>query len=127
MQDCIGGIPQEVLDAVIDELADDRAALKSCCLASRRWVRRSQHHLFKEVRFSSLLGLKSLRNWSTIMGLNGKDHPAGHVLVAQMSPQARLPLLLDPFVCRNVVTRGSLPQPWFNISTTSDRSTGLKA
>lgn len=70
-KDHIGNVPQETLDAIIDELADNRAALKTCCLVSRRWVWRSRHHLFKIVRFSSLWGLKSLRNWGAVMNING--------------------------------------------------------
>lgn len=127
MQDYTEDMPQETLDAVIDELADDKVALKACCLVSRRWVWRSQHHLFKKVRFSSLSGLNSLRSWGIVMNLNGKGLPAGHVPRHQMPPQTRLPLLLDSFACHNAMTRGSLPRPWFDILTTSDHSTGLNA
>jgi len=67
----IKNVPQETLDAIIDELSENRAALMACCLVSRRWVWRSRHHLFKRVRFSSLLGLKSLRNWGAVMNTNG--------------------------------------------------------
>jgi len=72
MRQCdINDQPQEVLDAFIDELANDIASLKACSLVSRRWFWRSRKHLFKRVRFSSMRGSKSLRNWSAVMNPSG--------------------------------------------------------
>lgn len=43
------GFPQEIIDAIIDLLHDDPKALKSCCLASKRFVPRTQKYLFKNI------------------------------------------------------------------------------
>lgn len=42
-------LPQEVSDAIIDCLEDDRDALKACALTRRNWVHRSRHHLHQHV------------------------------------------------------------------------------
>ena len=75
----IENIPQETLEAVIDELAGNRAALSVCCLVSKRWVWRSRYHLFKRVRFSGRQGLKSLRNWEAAMKLDGMSLVIGYI------------------------------------------------
>lgn len=69
----IDHIPQETLEAIIDELASDRTSLVACCLVSRRWIWRSRNHLFKRIRFSSLCGTKSLRAWGTAMNPKGAN------------------------------------------------------
>jgi hypothetical protein len=69
-------VPQETLEAIIDELSEERVALKACCLVNRRWIRRSRYHLFKAIRFSSVSGLKSLQNWSAVMNPKGMSLPA---------------------------------------------------
>ncbi|KAG6889273.1 hypothetical protein C0992_005797 [Termitomyces sp. T32_za158] len=42
-------LPSELTDLIIDQLADDRAALNSCSLVNKSWVARSQHHLFSDI------------------------------------------------------------------------------
>ena len=74
MERChVDRIPQESLDAIIDELENDRRDLEACCLVSRRWLWRSRTHIFRKIRFSSLRGSKSLHNWSKAMNVNGTD------------------------------------------------------
>ncbi|KAI0090968.1 hypothetical protein BDY19DRAFT_932660 [Irpex rosettiformis] len=41
--------PQEITDSIIDCLAHDRGALKSCALTRRAWLHRSRHHLHRKV------------------------------------------------------------------------------
>ncbi|KAJ7716357.1 hypothetical protein B0H14DRAFT_3012961 [Mycena olivaceomarginata] len=38
--------PQELIDAILDHLADDRRSLKACSLVCRAWVSRCRSHLF---------------------------------------------------------------------------------
>ena len=80
----IEAVPQETLDEIIDELAEDTIALKACSLVSRRWVWRSRHHLFKVVFFSSLSGSKSLRNWGTSMNPTGTSLLTGQIGLAHV-------------------------------------------
>jgi hypothetical protein len=41
--------PPELTDRFIDQLSDDKAALKTCVLVCRQWFPRSRAHLFSEV------------------------------------------------------------------------------
>lgn len=121
-------VPQETLDTIIDELADDKCSLKACCLVSRRWLWRSRKHLFSRVRFSSLRGSKSLRNWSKAMNVNGTDMTVQEVS-ARLQKLAQIPPLpiQDPFVCRNAKRRGSVPRRWPAMSIISSHSPSSKA
>ncbi|KAI0784845.1 hypothetical protein C8Q75DRAFT_777824 [Abortiporus biennis] len=47
-------VPQEILDAIIDHLKDDKRTLRACCLVSRSWVSRSQGHIHYETGVSWL-------------------------------------------------------------------------
>jgi hypothetical protein len=42
-------LPPEIMDAIIGQLHDDRAALATCALVCRSWVPASRHHLFSKV------------------------------------------------------------------------------
>jgi hypothetical protein len=42
-------LPPELIDAIIEQLHDDRAALATCALVCRSWVPASRHHLFSDV------------------------------------------------------------------------------
>ena len=53
-------IAQELVDKFIDELHDDIQALQSCSLVSRRWVYRSQQHIFYRIIISSQ---QSFQRW----------------------------------------------------------------
>ncbi|KAK0455829.1 hypothetical protein EV421DRAFT_1728674 [Armillaria borealis] len=48
MDQCV--LPQEILDAVVDSLKDNKAALKACSLISRRLTLRTRVHLFYTIR-----------------------------------------------------------------------------
>ncbi|KAJ6551397.1 hypothetical protein B0H19DRAFT_1157480 [Mycena capillaripes] len=39
--------PQELVEAILDQLADESASLKACSLVCRAWVSRSRFHLFE--------------------------------------------------------------------------------
>ncbi|KAG5734674.1 hypothetical protein E4T56_gene18686 [Termitomyces sp. T112] len=55
-------IPSELVDLIIDQLADDRVALNTCSLISRSWVARSRYHLFSDV-------LLTTKNCDDIFGI----------------------------------------------------------
>ncbi|THU80249.1 hypothetical protein K435DRAFT_689453, partial [Dendrothele bispora CBS 962.96] len=43
-------LPQEIVETVIDHCSDFRSTLLSCALVSKKWLPRSQYHLFREIR-----------------------------------------------------------------------------
>lgn len=45
-------LPQELTDYIVDYLADDKRALRTCALICRAFVRRSRAHIFEEVFLS---------------------------------------------------------------------------
>jgi hypothetical protein len=45
-------LPQELVDAVIDYVDDDRASLLACARVSRSWLHSSRHHLFASIALS---------------------------------------------------------------------------
>jgi hypothetical protein len=53
-------LPQELSDAVVDELRDAEADLRACALVCRAWTGRSQEHLFRSVTLSSEFTLRAL-------------------------------------------------------------------
>ncbi|KAG6827953.1 hypothetical protein H0H87_003285, partial [Tephrocybe sp. NHM501043] len=55
-------LPYELVDLVIDELADDRMALRACTTVCRSWTARSRYLLFSDVLLRG-------RNCDNIMGL----------------------------------------------------------
>ena len=90
----MGTFPQELLDAVIDELADlGSTDMSDYSTISRQWVARTQKHHFKSIRFR---GTKDLRKWCTAIepdpsgvsrhvrelifgGINGLDDFGEHI------------------------------------------------
>ncbi|KAI0833354.1 hypothetical protein BC628DRAFT_1406428 [Trametes gibbosa] len=42
-------LPPELCDHILDQLQDDKPALRSCALTTRSWLPRVQHHLFRSV------------------------------------------------------------------------------
>jgi hypothetical protein len=46
-------LPQELVEAILDHLADDLRSLKACSLVSRIWLSRSRFHLFETCRLMS--------------------------------------------------------------------------
>ena len=47
-------LPPETLDFVIDQLHDEPATLRACCLVSKSWIPRTRRHLFAHVQFDDL-------------------------------------------------------------------------
>jgi len=47
-------LPPEIIDHVVNQLYDDSATLKTCCLVSKSWIRRTRKHLFANVSFDGL-------------------------------------------------------------------------
>jgi len=47
-------LPPEILDHVVNQLYDDSTTLKTCCLVSKSWIRRTRKHLFATVSFDGL-------------------------------------------------------------------------
>ena len=45
-------LPQEIFDLIIEQLCEEQATLKICCLVSKSWVARAQRHLFARVKFA---------------------------------------------------------------------------
>lgn len=77
----IMAIPQEIVDIIIDEVADEPnpvlrlATLKTCSLTSRSWVHRSQERLFSILELNEI----GFRTWCANIrpGANG---PSRHVI-----------------------------------------------
>ena len=46
--------PPEILDLIVDDLHDEPATLKSCCVVSKSWVPRARKYLFARVEFRPL-------------------------------------------------------------------------
>ena len=44
-------LPPEIVDLVIDQLRDEPATLRACCLVSKSWIPRARSHLFAHVKF----------------------------------------------------------------------------
>jgi hypothetical protein len=44
-------IPPEIADLILDQLRDEPATLKACCVVSKSWVPRARIHLFASVEF----------------------------------------------------------------------------
>lgn len=51
-------LPLEIVEEIIDVLAQDTKTLLSCSLVSTSWVHRSRRHLFADVKLPSLLDLQ---------------------------------------------------------------------
>jgi len=47
-------LPPELLDLVIDQLHDEPATLRACCLVSKSWIPRTRSHLFGHVEFDDM-------------------------------------------------------------------------
>jgi len=72
--------PQEIVDEIVDHLADDKAtraaSLQDCALVSSQWVFRSQKHLFQKMWFTD----SSFSKWRNEI-LPGDGGPSAHVTV----------------------------------------------
>lgn len=67
-------VPQELVDEVLDHLADDMATLRLCSLVAKSWIYPSRCHIFKNVFFTVTGATKWNRTFP-----NPKHSPAGHV------------------------------------------------
>jgi len=89
-------IAQELIDKFIDELYDDVRALKSCSLISKRWVYRSQHHIFSRITISSQ---QSFERWCKNIPLAScpvSIHTRTLSILQPTHAQWLTPLLLSP-------------------------------
>ncbi|KAJ6551410.1 hypothetical protein B0H19DRAFT_1236587 [Mycena capillaripes] len=55
-------LPQELVDAIIDQLANNHKSLKTCSLVCRAWISRSRHHSFAScsLRPNNIHGFRDL-------------------------------------------------------------------
>ena len=67
-------VPQELVDEVLDHLADDMATLRSCSLVAKSWIHPSRCHIFNSVFFTAT----SVTKWNRTFP-NPEHSPAGHV------------------------------------------------
>ncbi|KAK0504385.1 hypothetical protein EDD18DRAFT_1345281 [Armillaria luteobubalina] len=49
----LDSLPNEVIDAIVDENQDDKAALRACSLINHSWTYSSQRHIFSRVNFNN--------------------------------------------------------------------------
>ena len=68
-------LPPEILDLIIDQLHDEPATLKSCCVVSKPWIPRTRRHLFARVEFDALEHL--IESWMKIFP-DPSNSPAHH-------------------------------------------------
>lgn len=89
-------IAQELIDKFIDELHDDVHTLQSCSLVSKRWVYRSQHHIFSRITISSQ---QSFERWCKNIPLAScpvSIHTRTLSILQPTHAQWLTPLLLSP-------------------------------
>jgi hypothetical protein len=89
-------IAQELIDKFIDELHDDVQTLQSCSLVSKRWVYRSQHHIFSRIVISSQ---QSFQRWCKNIPLAScpvSTHTRTLSILQPTHAQWLTPLLLSP-------------------------------
>ena len=89
-------IAQELIDKFIDELHDDVQALQSCSLVSKRWVYRSQHHIFSRITIPSQ---QSFERWCKNIPLAScpvSIHTCTLSILQPTHAQWLTPLLLSP-------------------------------
>lgn len=49
----LSSLPNEIIDAIVDENQDDKAALRACSLINHSWTYSSQRHIFSRVNFNN--------------------------------------------------------------------------
>ena len=79
----VPGIPQEIIDEILDHLAidSDSRSLRSCALVSKSWVPSSRRHLFHTVTFTP----GAFPKWLKTFPVPGES-PAHHVRDLIFSP-----------------------------------------
>lgn len=97
------GLPQSVIENVIDHLHDRPVDLQACCLVSKNWKARSQSHLFRRVRWTT----KTVSGWCQHV-LPHSEGPAGFatvLVVVSLLEHDRLGPIKDHFTSfRNVTS-----------------------
>ncbi|KAK0462039.1 uncharacterized protein EV420DRAFT_142579 [Desarmillaria tabescens] len=69
-------LPQELVDIIIDENQNDKAALRACSLVSRSWTYTSQRHIYSQIRFSH-----NKRRYYYAQGHSQRDMEQFHTLI----------------------------------------------
>ena len=67
-------VPQELVDEVLDYLANDMATLRSCSLVATSWIHSSRRHIFNSLFFTA----NEIMKWNRSFP-NPEDSPASHV------------------------------------------------
>jgi len=67
-------VPQKFIDEVLNHLADDMTALRSCSLVAKSWINLSRRHLFNSVFFTA----NDIAKWNETFP-NPGEGPARHV------------------------------------------------
>ena len=67
-------VPQDLVDEILDHLADDVATLRSCSLVAKSWIHPSRSHIFNNVFFTT----PDIAKWKKTFP-NPEHSPAGHV------------------------------------------------
>ncbi|KAJ7714463.1 hypothetical protein B0H14DRAFT_659017, partial [Mycena olivaceomarginata] len=78
-------LPQELVEAILDHVADDFHSLKACSLVCHAWLSRSRWHLFKTYYlmsnmisgFCEVLRAPGCTFWPYINALKGPWEDAG--------------------------------------------------
>ena len=75
------GLPQELIDRIIDHI-DDRKSLKACSLVCSRWSPRSRRYLFVRVEFTSI---RYLQRWCACIrpGPSGPSSLVKHLTLSE--------------------------------------------
>ncbi|KAG7445630.1 uncharacterized protein BT62DRAFT_169253 [Guyanagaster necrorhizus] len=69
-------LPPELIDAIIDENQNDKAALRACALVSRSWTYTSQRHIYSQICFTN-----NKRHYYYAQGHSQRDMEQFHALI----------------------------------------------
>lgn len=67
-------VPQELVDEILDHLADESATLRSCALVAKAWMYSSRRHLFNNIFFTA----NGIAKWNRSFP-KPEDSPAKYV------------------------------------------------
>ena len=80
-------LPQELVDEILDHLAEDTRTLRSCSLVAKSWISPSRRHLFSTL----VLNPEGILEWNKTFP-NPEDSPAGHVRQLFIPFQTNVPI-----------------------------------
>jgi len=85
----MSGLPQELIDRIIDHV-DDGISLRACSLVSSRWSPRSRKHLFAQVELASI---SDLQRWCARIhpGPSGLSSLVEHLTLSESHPSSTSP------------------------------------